>query len=173
VYTGQKIKIRLKAYEHSTLDRSAFEIVRTAKRTGAEISGPIPLPTQRRMKPYRVRITWPNQYAWGYRATSEALEIVRAQELAAMTEERARQIIPAEAFIEVYMDCPLELCEQRDPKGMYRKARRGELPEFTGISSPYEPPLDPKLVLYSGEESVAECTERVISYLLQRKILLP
>jgi len=47
VYTGQKIKIRLKAYEHSTLDRSAFEIVKTAKRTGAEISGPIPLPTQR------------------------------------------------------------------------------------------------------------------------------
>jgi small subunit ribosomal protein S10 len=47
VYTGQKIKIKLKAYEHATLDRSAFEIVRTAKRTGAEISGPIPLPTQR------------------------------------------------------------------------------------------------------------------------------
>jgi small subunit ribosomal protein S10 len=47
MYTGQKIKIRLKAYESATLDRSAFEIVRTAKRTGAEISGPIPLPTQR------------------------------------------------------------------------------------------------------------------------------
>ena len=46
MYTGQKIKIKLKAYEHATLDRSAFEIVRTAKRTGAEISGPIPLPTQ-------------------------------------------------------------------------------------------------------------------------------
>ena len=47
MYTGQKIRIRLKAYESATLDRSAFEIVRTAKRTGAEISGPIPLPTQR------------------------------------------------------------------------------------------------------------------------------
>jgi small subunit ribosomal protein S10 len=47
MYTGQKIKIRLKAYESATLDRSAFEIVRTAKRTGAEIAGPIPLPTQR------------------------------------------------------------------------------------------------------------------------------
>ena len=87
--------------------------------------------------------------------------------------QRAREIIPAEAFIEVFVDCPLEICEQRDPKGLYRKARRGEMPEFTGISSPYEPPLNPELTLPAGQEPVDACVERVMSYLLQRNLILP
>jgi hypothetical protein len=50
-----------------------------------------------------------------------------------------------DAFIEVFVDCPVEVCEQRDPKGMYRKARAGEIREFTGITAPYEPPLEPEI----------------------------
>jgi adenylyl-sulfate kinase len=85
--------------------------------------------------------------------------------------ERARQSIPPGRFIEIYLECPLEICEQRDPKGLYQKARQGLIPDFTGISSPYEPPLHPELVLYSGEEPTETCTQKVIEYLLQNKIL--
>ena len=65
----------------------------------------------------------------------------------------ARAILPAGSFIEIYVDCPLEICEQRDPKGLYQRARRGELAEFTGISSPYEPPLDPELIIHTATNS--------------------
>jgi len=82
-----------------------------------------------------------------------------------------RQILPAEMFIEIFVDCPLEICEQRDPKGLYRKARRGELPDFTGISSPYENPFDPELALPSGQITVDECIERLLNFLKQRKII--
>jgi len=84
---------------------------------------------------------------------------------------RARQIIAAEAFIEIYVECPLEVCERRDPKGLYIKARRGELNEFTGISSPYEAPINPEITLHTGQESVGDCVERLITYLKQRNIL--
>jgi len=85
--------------------------------------------------------------------------------------DRARQIIRPGRFIEIFVECPLELCEQRDPKGLYRKARQGLIPEFTGISSPYEPPLHPELVLYSGKEPVNACTQKVIDYLFENGIL--
>ena len=87
--------------------------------------------------------------------------------------QRARRLLPPGAFLEIYVDCPLAICEQRDPKGLYRKARRGELPDFTGLSSPYEPPLDPELTLPAGQESAEACAARVITALLQRKILAP
>lgn len=74
-------------------------------------------------------------------------------------------------FIEVYLDCTLEVCEARDPKGLYRKARRGEIAEFTGISAPYEPPLAPELVLRTGTLSVAECVQEVVRYLNTRGYL--
>lgn len=60
--------------------------------------------------------------------------------------EMARQLIGAEYFIEVYLDTPLEVCEQRDPKGLYKLARNGQLTDMTGINSPYEPPIAPHLV---------------------------
>jgi adenylylsulfate kinase len=85
--------------------------------------------------------------------------------------DRARQIIHPGSFIEIFVECPLELCEQRDPKGLYRKARQGVIPDFTGISSPYESPLHPELVLYSGEEPVDACTQKVIDYLVENGIL--
>jgi adenylyl-sulfate kinase len=56
-------------------------------------------------------------------------------------------------FVEVYVDCPLEICEQRDVKGLYRKARAGEIPQFTGISDPYEPPVNPEIHLHTDQEN--------------------
>ena len=70
-------------------------------------------------------------------------------------------------FIEVFVDAPLELCESRDPKGLYRKARAGQLPGFTGIDDPYEPPLTPELRLDSASFSPDQLAQQVIAYLQQ------
>jgi adenylyl-sulfate kinase len=85
--------------------------------------------------------------------------------------ERARQIITSERFIEIYVECPLAVCEQRDPKGMYRKARQGELPDFTGIDSPYEAPLNPEIILPADKMSIDACAAAVVAYLLNRGVL--
>jgi adenylylsulfate kinase len=82
--------------------------------------------------------------------------------------EMARQVIGADRFVEVYLDAPLEVCEQRDPKGLYRKARRGEISEFTGISAPYEPPVSPAAVVHSGERTVEECRRQIFQVLGSR-----
>jgi len=82
--------------------------------------------------------------------------------------EMALQIIGAERFVEVYLDAPLAVCEQRDPKGLYRKARTGEIPEFTGVSAPYEPPEQPALVLRTGAGTVEACVEQLLAELLPR-----
>ncbi len=87
--------------------------------------------------------------------------------------ERVRALLPEGKFIEVYVRCPLDVCEQRDPKGLYRKARAGQIPEFTGISSPYEEPLQPALTLDSGASGVSDCAVQVIAYLKSRGILPP
>ena len=76
------------------------------------------------------------------------------------------------AFWEVYVSCPLEVCEQRDPKGLYKKALSGEIADFTGISSPYEEPLRPELVLKSAEASVEECVTQLLLALQEKHILL-
>ncbi len=68
-------------------------------------------------------------------------------------------------FVEVYVECPLEVCEARDPRGLYAKARSGEIPEFTGVSAPYEPPLDPEIVLQTDRETENESAARVVTYL--------
>lgn len=75
-------------------------------------------------------------------------------------------------FIEIHCRCSLEVCEQRDVKGMYKRARAGEIKEFTGISSPYENPENPDLVLDTDKLSVEECAERVMQVLRQRGILV-
>jgi adenylylsulfate kinase len=72
----------------------------------------------------------------------------------------ARQALPG--FVEVYVDCPLEECERRDVKGLYAKARRGEIASFTGISDPYESPEFPELVLKTAELTVSECVEALL-----------
>jgi bifunctional enzyme CysN/CysC len=68
-------------------------------------------------------------------------------------------------FVEVFVDTPLELCEQRDPKGLYRKARAGELTGFTGIDDPYEPPSAPELVLHPDDGDPAAMAEKVLALL--------
>lgn len=68
-------------------------------------------------------------------------------------------------FIEAYMNAPIEVCEKRDPKGLYAKARKGLVPHFTGISAPYEAPEHPELVLDTSRASVADCVEQVLSAL--------
>ncbi len=85
--------------------------------------------------------------------------------------DQVREILPEGEFIEVLVDCPLEECEKRDVKGLYKKARAGEIPEFTGISAPYEEPERPELVLKTAESSVEECVEQVIAYLEAKGIL--
>ena len=79
--------------------------------------------------------------------------------------QMARQMMDEGEFVEVFVDAPLEVCEQRDPKGLYRKARAGEIKNFTGIDSAYEPPENPEIVLKTGERSVDELADQVIAYL--------
>jgi adenylylsulfate kinase len=79
--------------------------------------------------------------------------------------DRVRQLLDEGDFIEVFVDTPLEVCEARDPKGMYRQARAGKLKGFTGIDDPYEPPLAPELTLNGGVGSADELADEVVSYL--------
>jgi adenylylsulfate kinase-like enzyme len=73
-----------------------------------------------------------------------------------------------ENYIEVYVDAPLEVCEQRDVKGLYKKARAGEVKNFTGIDSPYEAPTNPDVVIPTGELSVEESISRLIKLIVPR-----
>lgn len=68
-------------------------------------------------------------------------------------------------FVEVYANAPLEICERRDPKGLYKKARAGEIKGFTGVDDPYEPPLNPEVVCYTGKETVRESVDRILAKL--------
>lgn len=83
----------------------------------------------------------------------------------------ARNLVPHGDFLEIYCQCPLETCEQRDVKGLYQKARSGQIPFFTGIDSPYEAPEDPELVVNTHEQSLEESVERVINLLVQRGVI--
>lgn len=84
----------------------------------------------------------------------------------------AKQIIGKENFEEIYVNTPIEACEARDPKGMYKRARAGEILEFTGVNSPYEPPLTPYLTIDTSTQSLSECAEQLLSGLISR-ITLP
>ena len=79
--------------------------------------------------------------------------------------DRVRATLAAGDFIEVFVDAPLEVCEARDPKGMYKRARAGEIKGFTGIDDPYEPPEKPELVLDGGTKPADALAEEVIAYL--------
>jgi adenylylsulfate kinase len=76
-----------------------------------------------------------------------------------------RDLLPAGEFIEIYVDASLETCEKRDPKGLYKKARAENLPNFTGITAPYEAPEKPELVLDSNHKGIEELASEVIAYL--------
>lgn len=79
--------------------------------------------------------------------------------------DRARALAKAGDFIEIYVDTPLRVCEERDPKGLFKKAREGQIPEFTGISAPYEPPHRPEIHLKAGGKDIQECAAEVMTYL--------
>ncbi|GED20217.1 adenylyl-sulfate kinase [Kurthia gibsonii] len=79
--------------------------------------------------------------------------------------QTVRDLVGEGEFIEVYVKCSIEACEERDPKGLYKKARKQEIPSFTGISSPYEEPLNPEIVLNSEKYSVEECVEQLLKEL--------
>jgi len=83
----------------------------------------------------------------------------------------ARELFEDGEFIEVYVDTPLAVCEARDPKGLYRKARAGEIANFTGISLPYEPPLTPDCRLLAGERSPEQLAEQIVNELAARNII--
>lgn len=77
----------------------------------------------------------------------------------------ARSLFAPGEFIEVYVKCPLHECERRDPKGLYRKARRGEIKNFTGITAPYEEPDNPEIIVATDKTSVNQAINQIISYL--------
>ncbi len=83
----------------------------------------------------------------------------------------ARKLLLPGQFFEIFCDASVEVCEQRDPKGLYKKAKAGEIPEFTGISAPYEAPERPELVLKTGEETLEESARRVLQMLAERGII--
>lgn len=85
--------------------------------------------------------------------------------------ERARRIVGEERFLEVFVDAPLAACEARDPKGLYRKARAGAISDFTGISSPYESPAAPAVIVRTAEATVGECVAQIRAELDRRSLL--
>ncbi|MCK5505802.1 MAG: adenylyl-sulfate kinase [Thermodesulfovibrionia bacterium] len=96
--------------------------------------------------------------------------IVLAAFIAPYSEDRKklRELLKKEQFVEVYVKCSIEDCEKRDPKGLYRKARAGEIEGFTGISAPYEEPENPNIVLETDKMSLDNCVETLMKYLIQK-----
>lgn len=86
--------------------------------------------------------------------------------------EQVRTLFPDGEFIEVYVKCPISICENRDPKGLYKKARSGEIMEFTGISSPYEEPIHPELVIETDKLTISQSVDTIITYLREKEILM-
>ena len=82
--------------------------------------------------------------------------------------DAVRRLLSDGEFIEVYVKCPLDVCEERDTKGLYKKARAGEVKDFTGISAPYEEPLNPELTIDSSKLTVEESTRAVLNYLEEK-----
>ncbi|MBU8596114.1 adenylyl-sulfate kinase [Shouchella clausii] len=85
--------------------------------------------------------------------------------------DQARALLADGEFVEVYVKCPLEECERRDVKGLYKKARNGEIPQFTGISSPYEEPETPEITVDTSVQTVKESVEQIIGWLEKHHIL--
>lgn len=75
------------------------------------------------------------------------------------------------SFIEVFVDCPLSVCEERDPKGLYKKAKDGLIKEFTGISAPYEPPINPEIHLHTDRMPASQCVSDILQYLRVSKLI--
>ncbi|MEZ0153464.1 MAG: adenylyl-sulfate kinase [Candidatus Reddybacter sp.] len=85
--------------------------------------------------------------------------------------ELARNLVEDDEFIEVHVSASLDVCEERDPKGLYKKARAGEIPNFTGIDSAYEAPENPSVLIDTGNNDVATCAEQLIDYLVKEGVI--
>ncbi len=99
--------------------------------------------------------------------------ITLASFISPFKEDRARvgNLVGNDRFIEIYVECPLEICEERDVKGLYAKARKGEIKNFTGIDSPFEVPENPKIIVNSHLQSLEENTNQIIHYLKEKEII--
>ena len=84
---------------------------------------------------------------------------------------QARNMLTDGEFIEVFIDTPLSVCEQRDPKGLYKKARAGEIKDFTGIDSTYDVPVSPEIHVKTAEQDIVACAEQIVSYLAEHGYL--
>lgn len=82
--------------------------------------------------------------------------------------DAVRKLLEADEFIEVFIDCPIATCEERDPKGLYQKARKGEISHFTGISSPYEEPIEPEITLRTDRYSIEQCVDQLVDYIKEK-----
>jgi len=82
-----------------------------------------------------------------------------------------RNMVEHGDFIEIYCNTPIEVCEKRDVKGLYKRARQGKIKEFTGISSPYEEPINPDITILTGKDAIDDCVEQIINLLKSRNIL--
>jgi adenylylsulfate kinase len=84
---------------------------------------------------------------------------------------QARSIVNEGEFVEVFIDTPLAVCESRDPKGLYKKARAGEIPNFTGISSAFDVPENPNIHVKTADQTIEQCAEQIVDYLIKNKIV--
>lgn len=85
--------------------------------------------------------------------------------------EMIRNLVEKDEFIEIFVNTPLEVCEQRDPKGLYQKVRQGQIKNFTGIDSPYEVPINPEIILDTTQLNIQECCDKIMNYLKKNKYI--
>lgn len=99
--------------------------------------------------------------------------IVLVAAISPIEEDRqaVRKMLGKDEFIEIYVDCSLNVCENRDPKGLYKKVRNGLISNFTGISNPYEIPTNSEIVLSTEKKNIEECTNEVIEYLTSNQYI--
>lgn len=86
--------------------------------------------------------------------------------------EMVRSIVGDDRFIEVFVDCPIEVCIERDPKGIYAKAIAGEIKDFTGVSAPYEPPENPEIIIKADKEDFVEVAKKIVCFIKKRILML-
>ena len=89
-----------------------------------------------------------------------------------MDRDLARSLLPADRFIEIYCDCALEICEARDPKGLYKKARAGEVKDFTGIDAPYEVPQNPEIIIKTNTPYLETNLELILKFLKEKHLIV-
>ncbi|MFF5993190.1 adenylyl-sulfate kinase [Lysinibacillus sp. KU-BSD001] len=103
----------------------------------------------------------------------ESGQIVLTAFISPYREDRqvVRALVEDDEFIEVYVKASVDACEKRDPKGLYKKARNNEIPNFTGISAPYEEPLHPEIVLDSEHNSIEQCVQQLHAFLIEKGLI--